>query len=90
MRARIVSSVLLTFVMIAVGTAQIIAVGTLGVTVLGLDYTTSVIVLGIGFIVYTLAGGMIAVGCQKIRIYNSVCCSPIWNIDGGVRNGCKG
>lgn len=60
--ARIVSSVLLTFVMIAVGTAQIIAVGTLGVTVLGLDYTTSVIVLGIGFIVYTLAGGMIAVG----------------------------
>jgi SSS family solute:Na+ symporter len=60
--ARIVSSILLTFVMLAVGTAQIIAAGTLGVTVLGLDYTISVIILGIGFIVYTLAGGMVAVG----------------------------
>ena len=60
--ARIVSSVLLTFVMIAVGTAQIIAAGTLGVTVLGLSYNTSVIIMGIGFIVYTLGGGMNAVG----------------------------
>lgn len=59
--ARVIASVLLTFVMIAVGTAQVIAAGTLGVTVLGLDYVTSVIVLGIGFIVYTLAGGMVAV-----------------------------
>lgn len=60
--ARVVSSILLTFVMIAVGTAQIIAAGTLGVTVLGLDYATSVIILGAGFIIYTLAGGMVAVG----------------------------
>ena len=60
--ARTISSILLTFVMIAVGTAQIIAAGTLGVTVLGIDYTTSVIVFGIGFIIYTLAGGMVAVG----------------------------
>lgn len=60
--ARVISSVLLTFVMIAVGTAQIIAAGTLGVTVLGLSYNTSVIIFGIGFIAYTLAGGMNAVG----------------------------
>lgn len=60
--ARVISSVLLTFVMIAVGTAQLIAAGTLGVSVLGLDYTISVIVLGAGFIIYTLAGGMTAVG----------------------------
>lgn len=60
--ARIVASILLTFVMIAVGTAQIIAAGTLGVTVLGLSYNTSVIIMGIGFIIYTLAGGMTAVG----------------------------
>lgn len=60
--ARVISSILLTFVMIAVGTAQLIAAGTLGVSVLGLDYTISVIVLGAGFIVYTLAGGMTAVG----------------------------
>jgi SSS family solute:Na+ symporter len=59
--ARVVSSALLTFVMIAVGTSQMIAAGTLGVTVLGLSYEVSVIVFGIGFIIYTLAGGMNAV-----------------------------
>lgn len=64
--ARVVSSVLLTFVMIAVGTAQIIAAGSLGVTVLGLEYNTSVLILGIGFIIYTLAGGMVAVGYTNI------------------------
>lgn len=60
--ARIVSSVLLTFVMIAVGTAQVIAAGTLGVSVLQMDYNVAVIVMGIGFIIYTLAGGMTAIG----------------------------
>jgi SSS family solute:Na+ symporter len=60
--ARVVASVLLIFVMIAVGTAQVIAAGTLGVTVLGLDYKVSVVVLGIVFIMYTLAGGMTSVG----------------------------
>lgn len=60
--ARLVSSVLLTFVMIAVGTAQIMAIATLGVTVFGMDYVTSVVVLGAGVITYTLAGGMMAVG----------------------------
>lgn len=65
-KARTVSSVLLIFVMLAVGTAQVIAAGTLGVTVLGLNYTTSVIFLGIGFIIYTLAGGMVAIGYTNI------------------------
>ena len=60
-KARVISSILLTFVMIAVGTSQIVAAGTLGVTVLGLDYVTSVIVLGAIFIGYTLAGGMTSV-----------------------------
>ncbi len=64
--ARIVASILLIFVMLAVGSAQVIAAGTLGVTVLGLSYSTSVIVLGIGFIVYTLAGGMVAIGYTNI------------------------
>lgn len=64
--ARTVSSILLILVMLAVGTAQVIAAGTLGVTVLGLDYTTSVIILGIGFIIYTLAGGMVAIGYTNI------------------------
>lgn len=64
--ARLVSSVLLTFVMIAVGTAQIVAIGTLGVTVFGMDYVTAVLVLGTGVITYTLAGGMVAVGYTNI------------------------
>lgn len=64
--ARTVSSILLIFVMLAVGTAQVIAAGTLGVTVLGLPYTTSVIILGMGFIIYTLEGGMVAVGYTNI------------------------
>lgn len=64
--ARVVSSILLTFVMIAVGTAQIIAAGTLGVSVLGLNYNSAVIILGVGFIIYTLAGGMEAIGYTNI------------------------
>ncbi len=64
--ARIVASALLIFVMIAVGTAQVIAAGTLGVTVLGLDYKLSVMALGIVFILYTLAGGMTSVGYTNI------------------------
>ncbi len=64
--ARIISSILLTFVMLAVGTAQIIAAATLGVSVLGLNFNTSVIILGTGFIIYTLAGGMVAVGYTNI------------------------
>ena len=62
LRARTVASIFLIFVMIAVGTSQIIAAGTLGVTVLGLDYNVAVIILGVGFIIYTLAGGMTAIG----------------------------
>ncbi len=61
-----VASVLLIFVMLAIGTAQVVGAGALGVAVLGLDYTTSVIVLGVGFIVYTLRGGMLAVGYTNI------------------------
>ncbi len=65
-KSRIVASLLLTFVMIAVGTAQIIAAGTLGVTVLGLDFKIAVIVMGLGFIIYTLGGGMNAIGYTNI------------------------
>jgi SSS family solute:Na+ symporter len=64
--ARVVSSILLTFVMLVVGTAQLIAAGTLGVSVLGIDFTTAVLILGTGFILYTLAGGMVAVGYTNV------------------------
>jgi len=63
---RVVASVILTFVMIVVGAAQIIAAGSLGVTVLGIPFAASCFVLGIAFIVYTLAGGMRAVASTNI------------------------
>jgi len=59
--ARIVSSILLTVVMLAVGLSQMIAAGKLGQSLLGLPFTPTVIVFAIIFIVYTLAGGMNAV-----------------------------
>jgi len=65
-KARVVASVMLTFVMVVVGTSQIIAAGTLGVSVLGLDYNAAVVILGIGFIIYTLAGGMNAVASTNV------------------------
>lgn len=64
--ARLVSSILLIFVMIIVGASQVIAAGTLGVTILGLNFYVSVLILGLCFIIYTIAGGMNAVGYTNI------------------------
>ena len=61
LKARTVSSILLTIVMLAVGLSQMIAAGKLGQSLLGFDFTVTVIVFAIIFIVYTLAGGMNAV-----------------------------
>lgn len=57
-KARTVSSVFLTFVMLAVGISQMIAAGSLGVSMMGLDFNLSIIVFALVFIVYTLFGGM--------------------------------
>ncbi|NLM75227.1 MAG: sodium:solute symporter family protein [Clostridiaceae bacterium] len=64
--ARLVSSLLLTFVMIAVGTSQIVAAGTLGTAIFEIDYIPAVLIMGTGFIIYTLAGGMVAVGYTNV------------------------
>ena len=64
--ARTVSSVFLTFVMIAVGISQMIAAGSLGVSLLGLDFNLVVVVFAVIFIVYTLAGGMAAVASTNV------------------------
>lgn len=56
--ARIVSSVLLTIVMLAVGISQMIAAGKLGESLLGFNFTVTCVVFAAIFIVYTLAGGM--------------------------------
>ncbi|MBR6521387.1 MAG: sodium:solute symporter family protein [Oscillospiraceae bacterium] len=69
-KARTVSSVLLTIVMLAVGLSQMIAAGKLGQSLLGFDFTITVIVFAIIFIVYTLAGGMNAVAStNKLHLF---------------------
>ena len=66
-KARTVSSILLTIVMLAVG---LIAAGKLGQSLLGFDFTVTVIVFAIIFIVYTLAGGMNAVAStNKLHLF---------------------
>ncbi|MDR1797426.1 MAG: sodium:solute symporter family protein [Clostridiales Family XIII bacterium] len=64
--ARFVASILLIFVMIVVGSSQVIAAGTLGVEILGLPFWASVLILGVVFIIYTIAGGMNAVGSTNV------------------------
>lgn len=69
-KARTVSSILLTIVMLAVGLSQMIAAGKLGQSLLGFDFTVTVIVFAIIFIVYTLAGGMNAVAStNKMHLF---------------------
>ena len=69
-KARTVSSILLTIVMLAVGLSQMIAAGKLGQSLLGFDFTVTVIVFAIIFIVYTLAGGMNAVAStNKLHLF---------------------
>ena len=65
-KARSVSCVILTIVMLAVGLSQMIAAGKLGESLLGLPFWISCIVFAIIFIVYTLAGGMNAVASTNV------------------------
>lgn len=60
--ARTVSSALLIVVMIAVGISQMIAIGTLGKAILHLDIEWSIMISGCVVILYTIFGGMLAVG----------------------------
>lgn len=69
-KARTVSSILLTVVMLAVGLSQMIAAGKLGQSLMGFEFTPTVIVFAIIFIVYTLAGGMNAVAStNKMHLF---------------------
>lgn len=65
-RAKMVSAGILIFIMIAVGTSQMVAAGSLGETLFGLDPTVSILVLGAGILLYTCLGGMLAVGYTNI------------------------
>ncbi|MDR1821994.1 MAG: sodium:solute symporter family protein [Oscillospiraceae bacterium] len=69
-KARSVSSVLLTIVMLAVGLSQMIAAGKLGESLLGIPFVPAVIGFAVIFIIYTLAGGMNAVAStNKIHLF---------------------
>ncbi len=69
-KARTVSSILLTIVMLAVGLSQMIAAGKLGESLLGFNFSATVLVFAVIFIVYTLAGGMNAVAStNKLHLF---------------------
>ena len=65
-KARTVSCVILTIVMLAVGLSQMIAAGKLGESLLGIPFWISAIAFAVIFIVYTLAGGMNAVASTNV------------------------
>ena len=65
-RSRIVSSALLLFAMVAVGISQMVAIATLGETLFGLRPTLSILVMGLAVLLYTVFGGMLAVGYTNI------------------------
>lgn len=69
-KTRVVSSVLLTIVMLAVGLSQMIAAGKLGQSLMGYDFSVTCIVFSVIFIIYTLAGGMNAVAAtNKMHLF---------------------
>jgi len=65
-KAQATSSIVLIIVMIFVGVSQMIAVGSLGSQLFGLSINTSIIILGLVVILYTLLGGMFAVGYTNV------------------------
>lgn len=64
-KAQIVSSLILVFVMIAVGVSQVIAAGKFGEALLGVDFRITAVVFTLIFISYTLFGGMKAVSATN-------------------------
>ena len=60
-KSRTVCSALLIFVMIAVGLAQMISAGNLGVSLLGINFNVMCCVFAVIFIIYTMSGGMTSV-----------------------------
>lgn len=65
-RAGMVSAALLMIVMLVLGASPLVAIGTLGQTLLGLQAQVSIVVLGICIIFYTLFGGILTVGYTNI------------------------
>ncbi len=64
--AKRVSAALLFFVMVTVGSSQMVAIGTLGEELFHINAETAIVVLGAGILLYTVLGGMLAVGYTNI------------------------
>ena len=64
--AQVISSLILVFVMIAVGVSQVIAAGKFGQALLGIEFKITAIVFTLIFISYTWFGGMKAVSSTNI------------------------
>lgn len=65
-KAKKVSAALLILVMAAVGSSQMVAIGTLGEELLHIHAAASILILGAGVLLYTALGGMPAVGYTNI------------------------
>jgi len=65
-KAKKTSSWLLIFVMVAVGISQMIAAGSLAVSVMDINFKTAVASCAVVFIIYTLLGGMNAVAYTNV------------------------
>lgn len=65
-KSRLVSSIIQIFILIVVGTSQLIAIGTIGEILFGFNSTVSIVILGSAVILYTVLGGMNAVGKTNI------------------------
>lgn len=63
---RVASSIVLTFVMIVVGSVQIVAGAALIQTLTGMEPRQAMIVTGLVFLAYTLAGGLWAIGYTNL------------------------
>lgn len=65
-KSRLVSSIIQIFILIVVGTSQLIAIGTIGEVLFGLNATLSILILGSVVLLYTVLGGINAVGKTNI------------------------
>ena len=65
-RARTVSSILLTIVLLIVGVSQMISIGTLGESLLHLNPVLSICILGSIVLLYTCIGGINSIGSTNI------------------------
>ena len=79
---RAIAGICLIVCMIAVGASQIVALGVLGNYVFGFDVKIAIVVIGIAVTLYTMLGGMNAVGntnyLHLIMLYVGVFASLIW------------